>query len=91
MTHMSIEVITPRRGRPKFVQDIAVASDPDALLTVETVSALTSYRPSVVRKLANSGRLPAPVRVGRLVRWRAGEIRAWLQGQGAPASPTLQA
>jgi excisionase family DNA binding protein len=34
--------------------------------------------------LNSSGRLPRPIRLGRAVRWRADEIRAWLAA-GAPS------
>lgn len=37
-----------------------------------------------VWKLASLGRLPAPVRLGRSVRWDKGTILAWLAA-GAPA------
>ena len=35
-------------------------------------------------KLNASGRLPAPIRLGRSVRWRLDELRAWLDA-GCPA------
>lgn len=66
-------------------QDIEAARDPDALLTVQVVSALTGYSVETIRKKARrpeSG-FPAPHTVGqRNVRWRAGEIRQWLIEQG---------
>jgi excisionase family DNA binding protein len=31
-----------------------------------------------VRRMDDAGRLPRPVRIGRLVRWRRAELEAWL-------------
>lgn len=39
---------------------------------------------SMVHKLNAAGKLPAPVRLGRCLRWRADEITAWLAA-GCPA------
>jgi predicted DNA-binding transcriptional regulator AlpA len=33
--------------------------------------------------MAAAGRLPAPLRIGQLVRWRAGTLRAWLRRAAA--------
>ena len=57
----------------------------DDLLTINTVAAkLGLCRKSIYNHL-HRGVMPAPVRVGpRLVRWRAGEIAAYIAG--LPAS-----
>ena len=39
---------------------------------------------SMVHKLNSAGKLPAPVRLGRCLRWRADEINAWL-ADGCPS------
>lgn len=39
---------------------------------------------SMVHKLNSAGKLPAPVRLGRCLRWRAEEITAWLAA-GCPS------
>jgi len=39
-------------------------------------------RATIWRQLA-TGRLPAPVRIGRSVRWRKAEIEAWIEA-GCP-------
>lgn len=46
------------------------AADAPALLDVRAVAALLDCSPRHVYRLADSGRLPAPVRIGSLVRWR---------------------
>lgn len=48
------------------------------LATVLNVSVRSIYR------LRDGGRLPAPVRVGCLIRWRAAEIDKWIES-GCPA------
>jgi len=76
---------TGRRQRRPQVQDVSAAQDPDALLTIETVSKLTGLAPATIRKRAQRGRFPHPLRLSsRMSRWRAAEVRLYLQliGQG---------
>jgi excisionase family DNA binding protein len=49
------------------------------LLTVKEVAWLLDCSPRSVYRLADAGRMPSPVRVGRLVRWRWGEIESWIK------------
>lgn len=42
---------------------------------------------SMVHKLNSAGKLPAPVRLGRCLRWRADEINSWVSA-GCPARDT---
>jgi len=37
-----------------------------------------------VPRLADSGKMPPPVRIGALVRWRADELRQWI-ADGCPS------
>lgn len=53
------------------------------LLTCETLAQRLGVSPRTVRRLDLAGRLPAPVRIGRAVRWREEEIDRWLES-GAP-------
>ncbi|APW58644.1 helix-turn-helix transcriptional regulator [Paludisphaera borealis] len=36
-------------------------------------------------RLVSAGRVPTPLRIGRNTRWRAGEVRDWIE-RGCPAS-----
>jgi excisionase family DNA binding protein len=54
--------------------------DPDRLLTVRETAALLSVRPPHVYELIRRGRLPA-VRVGKYVRVKSGDLKAWLEDQ----------
>ncbi len=43
------------------------------------------------RRWAREGRLPAPVPLGRDMRWRRAVIEAWLEGQGITEGATRAA
>jgi predicted DNA-binding transcriptional regulator AlpA len=51
---------------------------------------LANISRAMVHKLNASGRCPAPVRIGRLCRWRVSDISAWLE-QGCPPRDTAKA
>ena len=55
------------------------------LLDVRAVAALLDCSPRHVYRLADAGRMPAPVRIGALVRWRRTDLDAWLAA-GCPAT-----
>lgn len=78
------EEIARRRRAPRAKQDIAVSTNPDALLTVETVAALVGCRPDTVRKWVAEGRFPQPIRLGRAVRWRAEVVNGWMRARVTP-------
>ncbi|MDA0284585.1 MAG: helix-turn-helix domain-containing protein [Planctomycetota bacterium] len=56
-----------------------------ALMNVEDLSALLSCSSRSIRRMADSGRMPRPVRLGSLVRWRRSDIDAWV-ADGCPRS-----
>lgn len=66
-----------------------VTTSATALMTIDDVAELLSCSTRHVRRLADSGRMPAPLRLGALLRWRdrTGDpttgIRDWLQA-GCP-------
>jgi excisionase family DNA binding protein len=49
-----------------------------ALLDVRAVAALLDCSTRHVYRLADGGRMPAPIRLGALVRWRRQELLDWL-------------
>ena len=53
------------------------------MLDVRGVAALLSCSARHVYRLADAGRMPRPVKLGHLVRWRRAEIIAWIE-QGCP-------
>jgi excisionase family DNA binding protein len=68
-----------RKRAPRALQNPAVSTNPDALLTVETVAELIGYKPDTVRKLVLKGGFPKPTHVGRSVRWPARVVNDWLR------------
>lgn len=48
------------------------------LLSVRQVAGLVGCGPQHIRRLSDVGRMPRPMKVGRLVRWRRAEIKAWI-------------
>ena len=61
-----------------------------ALLDVRAVAAMLACAARTVYRLADAGRLPSPVRVGTLVRWRRADLDNWLAA-GCPAVRTVTA
>ncbi|MBI5865344.1 MAG: excisionase family DNA-binding protein [Planctomycetes bacterium] len=51
----------------------------DRLLTVREVAARLGISGRQVQKLLASGRFPAPVRLGRSVRWRNGDVSRFIE------------
>ena len=62
-----------------------------ALLSVDEVAAICGgCSTRHVYRLADAGRMPRPVKLGALVRWRRDEIETWIAGGCRPirtASP----
>lgn len=84
------EALARREGvqRRKAIRDAqtvaqqASVQSPDSLLHLASVSARVGLRRSMIYRLMQSGQFPHPVRLSlRCVRWRAGDIAAWLAEQ----------
>jgi excisionase family DNA binding protein len=59
------------------------------LLDVQAVAVLLGCSPRHVYRLSDAGRMPAPVRLGALVRWSAASIREWID-TGCPTVRSLK-
>ena len=55
-----------------------------ALLSVDQLAKLLNCSARHCYRLADAGRLPRPVKLGSLVRWRADEIANWID-DGCPS------
>lgn len=64
------------------------AVDP-ALLDVREVAELLRCSPRHVYRLADAAKMPRPVRLGALIRWRRDELDEWLAA-GCPAVRTAK-
>jgi excisionase family DNA binding protein len=63
------------------------------LLDVASVAELCGCSSRTVRRLSDAGKMPRPVKLGSLVRWRRSELQAWIDA-GCPSgdrSPSRQA
>lgn len=59
-----------------------------ALLDVDQVAALCRCSARTVYRLADSGRMPRPLKLGALVRWRREEVLNWIAGGCRPVRTT---
>jgi excisionase family DNA binding protein len=66
---MSVSTVTP-----------SIVADPPALLDVQAVARLLNCSKRHIYRMSDAGRMPTPVRIGSLVRWRRGDIESWLAG-----------
>jgi excisionase family DNA binding protein len=48
------------------------------LVCADYIAATLACSPRHVRRLSDSGRMPAPLKVGALVRWRREDIDQWI-------------
>ncbi len=54
-----------------------------ALLDVREVARLINTSTKTVYRLTDAGKMPRPVKLGALVRWKADELREWINA-GCP-------
>ena len=59
------------------------------LLDVQAVAEMLGCSPRHIYRLSDAGRMPAPVKLGSLVRWSASSIREWID-QGCPSVRTMK-
>lgn len=66
---------------------IPPASEPDALLPILAVQALTAHSQTTIHDLVRDGKFPRPViREHRCTRWLNADVRAWLRARIEAAS-----
>jgi excisionase family DNA binding protein len=56
-----------------------------ALIDVRAVAALLGCSTRHIYRLTDAGRMPTPVRLGALIRWRRAEIEEWI-ATGCPST-----
>jgi excisionase family DNA binding protein len=54
------------------------------LFDVQAVAEMLGCSQRHVYRLSDGGRMPAPVKLGSLVRWSASSIREWIEGGCKP-------
>jgi len=58
------------------------------LLDSRAVAAMLGCGPRHVYRLSDTGRMPRPVKLGGLVRWRRAELLAWIEGGCRSLNPS---
>ena len=58
---------------------------PGALIAVDQLALLLNCSKRHIYRLTDSGRMPSPVRLGSLVRWRQSDIDEWVTGGCQPS------
>ncbi len=60
-----------------------VEADRPGMLTVHDVARMLNCSVGTICRLADSGRMPRPVKLGGMVRWPREAVESWI-GQGCP-------
>lgn len=68
---------------PPLTEAPTSAETKSELLDVNAVAALIGASSRTVRRLADWGRMPRPISLGRMVRWQRGVIEEWIR-EGCP-------
>ncbi len=71
------------RGNDRNPQPLHALQLADALLRIATVTQATGLSSATIYRKLAAGAFPAPIRLGaRCTRWKAADVRAWIQAQG---------
>ncbi len=79
-------LVSALRGgaEPQAVAEAPKPAEPASeLLDVNAVAALLGASSRTVRRLADCGKMPRPVSLGRIVRWQRSVVEEWIS-QGCP-------
>jgi excisionase family DNA binding protein len=83
-THnVEVEMTTTAHGAGDRNAGRKIATVEAALMDVEAVAELLSCSTRTVRRMADAGQMPRPLRIASLVRWRRSDVEAWL-ADGCP-------
>lgn len=66
------------------IADVAEWKEAGLLLTSDGLARLLNISKRTLMRLRSVGKLPRPVQLGRLVRWRTAEVHEWVES-GCPA------
>lgn len=67
------------------IQPSILSSEAEALWTVQEVAEYLRFEPDTIRAMSREGKLPA-IKVGRVWRFRQGQVENWLQTTKLAAS-----
>jgi len=66
------------------------AKNDPLMLKVEDVATMLAISTRQVFRLSDSGRMPRPLKLGGSVRWRKGDVQAWIE-KGCPNCDPMRA
>ena len=86
-SEMAETVGSERARKERTVEHACHSVEPKerVLMSVRELSAFLHLGERSIWKFANTGEMPAPVRIGRAVRWDRRDIEAWLVRKRAEA------
>ena len=70
---------------------VSTAGPSTGMIDVDAVATLCDCSPRHVRRMADSGAMPRPIHLGRLVRWRRADVDQWLAAGCPSCRPTKKA
>jgi len=71
----------PEAARPKRT----LPSGIEPLLSIDDIAALLSCCRRLVERMRSAGKIPKPdIKIGKMPRWKAATIRAWIERGGKP-------
>lgn len=80
----------PTRGNDRNPQSLDAVQLPDALLRIKTVAQATGLSEATIYRKLAAKEFCEPVRLGmRCTRWKAADVRAWIQAQGSSEQPAI--
>lgn len=79
-----LTMLTPANADGRAVGPNPQSAVNAELLSVVLVAELCGCSTRTVRRLADSGRIPRPIKLGALLRWRRAEVLDWISA-GCPA------
>lgn len=83
MQHTDPQSDLAARCKDRHPQPLHALQLADALLRIQTVAQATGLSDATIYRKLAAGQFPAPVRLGsRCTRWKAADVRAWIQSQG---------
>ncbi len=68
---------------------VSAAAPAAQLLDVATVAEMLGCSQRHVYRLSDAGRMPAPVKLGALVRWNRAAVESWID-QGCPSVRSMK-
>lgn len=73
----------------QVTENIAASEDTERLISIKTLATILEISTRTIWRLRNEGKLPEPIRLGGVCRWRLAEINQWIAAK-CPDSQSLK-